>query len=211
MVSSINSISASSVSLLFGTGNGAATVPASSAVKLLRDATGHTDDMMRTGHAIGTIIALASEHDKKSTLFQMTNAVREYAANGEYTETATGEGTFSSDEQMALNTAMNAQEEAKGSGPNAVRARAYLKALEDGTLQSYDMSDMGVTSTLTKTMMYYADGRVRGEAGTFDTKGKDKFIENHITIDTDGMMRDKATGKYAGIQQNGTEFTYLVY
>ncbi|MDR6818775.1 hypothetical protein J2X76_003957 [Neorhizobium sp. 2083] len=211
MVSGINSISASSVSLLFGVGSASATDPASSAVKLLQDATGHTDDVMRTGNAIGTIIALASEPDKKATLFQMKNAVREYTANGEYTETATGEGAFSSDEQMALKTVLNEQEEAKGSGPNAVRAQAYLKALEDGTLQSYNMSDMGVTSTLTKTMMYYADGRVRGEAGTFDTKGKDKFIADYITIDTDGMMRDKKTGKYASIQQNGTEFTYLVY
>ncbi|CDN46424.1 hypothetical protein [Neorhizobium galegae] len=211
MVSGINSISTSSVSLLFGTGHITATGPTSSAVKLLRDATGYTDDVMRTGNAIGTIIALASEQDKKSTLFQMKNAVREYGANGEYTETATGQGAFSSDEEMALKTVMHEQEEAKGSGPNAARAQAYLKALDDGTLQSYDMSDMGVTSTLTKTIMYYADGRVGGERVTFDTKGKDKFIADHITIDTDGMMRDTKTGKYASIQQNGTEFTYLVY
>lgn len=69
------------------------------------------------------------------------------------------------------------------------------------------MSSMGVTSTMTKTNYYYADGTDKGEKVSYSTKGMDQFLQNYTYVDNDGILRDKETGKYAGINQNGTKFT----
>lgn len=207
MVSGINSLSAGSIPLLFGTSNSAAIDSASNAAKLFTNATGNTDDVLRTGDAIGNIIALALQQDKKDTLFQMVQAERVYTSDGDYSETSTGTATVGAD----ANDLSGMQEAALGTGAEADRAKAYLDAVAKGTVQKYDMSDMGVSSTMTSTKLYYADGGNKGEKVTFNTTGMRQFLEANTEIDADGILRDKATGKYAGIEQNGTKFTYLTY
>lgn len=211
MVSGINSISATSVSMLFGTAGAATTNSTSGALKLLKDVSGNSDDVMKTGDTIGTIIALASQQEKEATLFQMQDAQRQYAANGDYSETATGQGTVVSDSDMVESALANMQSEAAGTGPQAERARAYLRAFNEGSIQSSDLSEKAVTSTYTKTRQYYSDGTAKGEMGSYNTRGLDAFLSANTTVDDTGILRDKATGKYAGIEQNGTQFKYIVY
>ena len=96
-------------------------------------------------------------------------------------------------------------------GPKADEAKAYLKAYANGTIQKTDMSTMGVTSTMTVKTSYYADGSERGSTQSWNTQGMDAFLRNYTVMGDDGLLHDKATGKYIGITQNGTQFTYLTY
>ena len=73
------------------------------------------------------------------------------------------------------------------------------------------MSTMGVTSTMTIKKSYYADGSERGSTYSWNTQGMSDFIKKFTVTGDDGLLHDKATGKYAGISQSGTKFTYLVY
>lgn len=73
------------------------------------------------------------------------------------------------------------------------------------------MSTMGVSATMTQTNYYHADGTESGESGTYDVRGMNQALAQYTVIGDDGLLRDKATGKYAGINQNGTKFTYLVW
>lgn len=206
MISSVNSLSSSSISLLFGPPAAAQTNTGASTIKLLTEPSGATDASLRTGDAIGNIIEIASKMGKTDTQFQMTNAERVYAADGAYSETSTGTGTVGA--RKAVTDSM--MEAAKEAGPKGDRARAYLSAVENGTVQSVDMASFGVTSTMTVTKYYHADGTDKGQQGSYDTKGIDSFVAEHVII-KDDMMFDKATGNYASISQNGTQFTYNVW
>ncbi len=137
----------------------------------------------------------------------MDGATRVDGLNGEYSLTKTGTGTFGpdSDDISAMVDA------AKGTGPEADRAKAYLEARESGLMSKADMSAMGVTSVLNRTDYYNADGSSKGVEGTFNTVGMEEFFENNIVVDEQGIPRDKSTGKYAGIEQNGTKYTYITY
>jgi hypothetical protein len=206
MLSGTNGISSKAISLLFGPSKGMAVTPTNAAQKLLNDTTGNIDDVMRTGGAIGTIIALASQQDRKDTLLELANAERVYTANGEYSQTFTGQATVVSDAEMYA----QAVERAKGTDAVAVRTRAYLSAMADGSLQTFDMTKMGVTSTMAQTNSYHADGTDKGSKTSYDTRGMDQFLATYVEI-KDGLMYDKATGKNASIGQNGTQFTYSVW
>jgi hypothetical protein len=210
MIPPVNSLPSSSVLSLFRASGSSAVTDTSGAGKLLNNVTGNTDDALKTGNAVGTIIRLVSDQKQSDTLFQMVNAQKAYAANGDYSETATGTGTVITDAQMEQNSHASATELASGTGPQADRAKAYLDALAKGTIQQTDMSNMGVTATMTQTNSYYADGRDKGESGSYSVKGMDQFVAKFIDV-KDGIMTDKATGKYASISQNGTKFTYNVW
>ena len=144
-------------------------------------------------------------------LFTMEGAKRIDGANGEYRLVKTGTGKFTSREGPSEATLERARERAAGVGPKAERARAYLDALENGTIERVDLSTKGVTSTYTQTMYYYADGTQKGVTGSWTTTGLDEFREAHMYTDEDGISRDKATGKYAVTTQNGTHFSYVTY
>lgn len=104
MISPVNSLSSSPILSLFGISSSPAS-NTSGAEKLLNNVTGNTDDALKTGNALGTIIELVSGQKQSDTLFQMINAQKAYSANGDYSETATGTGTVGSDEaaqKMAL-------------------------------------------------------------------------------------------------------------
>lgn len=208
MISSVNALSSSSISLLFGTTNATeATQTSSAAEKLLDQSTVEPTNLLAGANAIGKIIEIVAGMNASDALFTMDGAERIDGSDGEYSLTKTGTGTVGAD----ANDISGVQETAKGSGPEAERAKAYLDALSKGTIQKTDMSSMGVTSTMTKTNYYYADGTDKGEKVSYSTKGMDQFLQNYTYVDNDGILRDKETGKYAGINQNGTKFTYLTY
>jgi hypothetical protein len=211
MISPVNSLSSSSILSLFGVSGSSAVADTSGAGKLLNNVTGNTDDALKTGNAVGTIIQLVSDQKQSDTLFQMVNAQKAYAANGDYSETATGTGTVITDAQMEQNSLASATELASGTGPQADRAKAYLDALAKGTIQQTDLSTMSVTATMTQTNSYYADGRDKGESGSYNINGLDQFLQKYTTVGDDGLTRDKATGKYATVSQNGTKFSYIVW
>ncbi|PZM13788.1 hypothetical protein [Rhizobium tubonense] len=210
MISPVNSLSSSPILSLFGISSSPAS-NTSGAEKLLNNVTGNTDDALKTGNALGTIIELVSGQKQSDTLFQMINAQKAYAAGGDYSETATGTGTVISEQQMTASTLASANAQAGGTGPEANRAKAYLDARAKGTLQQTDLSTMGVTATMTQTYYYHADGTESGESGTYDIKGLAQFLKKFATVGDDGLTRDKATGKYATVSQNGTKFTYNVF
>lgn len=171
-------------------------------------ATGHTDDALKTGDAVGKIIEIVSGMSESDTLFDMKNAQRTYAANGGYSETLTGTGTVVSDEKIDQDTTKQMQETASGIGPAADWAKAYLDADARGQVQKTDMSTMGVTSTMTETNYYYADGSQKGGPGSWNTQGMGQFLQKNVTI-KDGVMYDKSDN-YATMDMNGTKFTLLL-
>ncbi|WP_327212749.1 hypothetical protein U8Q06_34930 (plasmid) [Rhizobium beringeri] len=214
MVSSVSLFSSSQVLTLLGAGNTSsanAAVAPSTSQKLLAAATGNTDDVLKAGNAIGKIIEIVAGMNQSDQVFDMVGAERVYNDEGGFTETKTGQGTFGGDAAAQASALDYFREQANGTGPEADRAKAYLDAYDKGTIRKYDMSSMGVTSTATITKSYYADGTQSGEGGSFQTVGMAEFLKQYTTVGDDGLLRDKATGKYAGIEQNGTKFTYSVY
>jgi hypothetical protein len=170
---------------------------------------GKTDDALKTGGAIGKIIEIVAGMSQSDKVFDMNNAQRSYATSGGYSETETGTGTVVSQAQLDQNGRDAMQEIATGNGPKAEWAKAYLTASASGGVTKTDMSTMGVTSTLTETNFYYADGSQKGESGSYNTQGMDQFIQNNITV-KDGVWYDKS-GNYASLTQNGTQFTFLTW
>lgn len=161
---------------------------------------------------IWTCLYNEQTNDKANSkpLFTMDGAVRTDNTDGTYSLRKTGTGTVVSEAELMQRSLRRARERAEGTGPEAERARAHLDALSKGTLEVRDMSDMGVTSTVTETVEYGATGRATGQRGSWNTGGMDKFLEQYVVI-KDGQMFDKATGKHAGIGQNGTSFTYAIW
>ncbi|MBO9169960.1 hypothetical protein [Rhizobium sp. L245/93] len=208
-MTSISAIASSAISVLFSSPTAQATdvTPASQTQPVA--ATGHTDDAMKTGGAIGKIIEIVSGMSQSDKLFDMKNAQRAYAADGEYSETLTGTGTVATEAEMMKSAIAQATEAASGTGPQADRGKAFLAAAASGGIQKTDMATMGVTSTMTETDYYYADGRQKGGSGSWNTQGMDQFLEKNVTI-KDGIMYNKA-GDYASISQNGTEFIFNVW
>ncbi|MBO3759349.1 hypothetical protein [Ciceribacter sp. L1K22] len=210
MVAGISSLSASSIPLLFGPSATSSSADMSSPATVSGDPTGNTDDVFKAGNAIGKIIEIVAGMNASERLWTMEGAERIDSANGDYRLTKTGTGQFSTDSEQISRQLEIFEEQAKGTGPHAERARAYVKASEEGTLERYDMSKMGVTSIYTQTDFYRADGSQSGSVGRWNTTGMDEFLEKYVVIENE-MMFDKATGKQAGITQNGTAFHYWVW
>jgi hypothetical protein len=64
---------------------------------------------------------------------------------------------------------------------------------------------------MTQTNHYYVDGRDKGEKGSYTVTGLDEFLAANTYAGEDGTLRDKATGKFASINQNGTAYSYLIF
>jgi hypothetical protein len=213
MVSSINSLSTSTISLLYGPSSAAqSTLPSNARTSSVQDVTGYTDDVFKAGNAIGKIIEIVSGMNAKTStdMFSMDGAVRTDGSDGGYTLTKTGTGKGGADDQYADQAMASLKKKAAGSGPQADWARTYLDAMASGTVTEYDMSTAGVTSTMTERDTYNADGSMRGGSTSWNTKGMDQFLAQKVEI-KDGVMYDKATGKHSTISQNGTVFTYSVW
>lgn len=214
MVSGISALSTNSISLLYGTTSTTSVAePANAAQKLLSDATGNTDNVFKAGNAIGKIIEIvanAKQADSNNQIFNMDGATRTEGQDGEFTLTKTGTGKGSPDDQYADRAMASLKEQAAGSGPQADWARTYLDAMKNGTVTEYDMTTMGVTSTMTEKQTFNADGSMKGSSTSWNTKGMDQFLAQHVEI-KDGVMYDKASGKHSTISQNGTAFTYSVW
>ncbi|MFS8050668.1 hypothetical protein [Rhizobium sp. BR 314] len=214
MLTPVNSFSSTAALSILVASNPAATSASQSANQKsgVLPATGNTDDVFKAGNAIGKIIEIVAGLNKNnSSQFTMDGAQRTDSGGGVYTETKTGQGTVGSDVDSDAHALQEATAAAAGTGPQADEARAYLKAAANGTIQKTDMSAMGVTSTMTRKVSYYADGRERGSSISWNTQGLDAFLQNYTTKGDDGLLHDKATGKYAGIAQNGTQFTYVTW
>jgi len=217
MISSINNISSNSVALLFGTTpvkTGADT--SSSGIIAPGQTTGNTDDVFKAGNAIGKIIEIVAgmksdDASRSFGVFTMDGATRVEGKNGEYSLTKTGTGTVVSDEQMKKFALEIKQKQAEGTGPRAEAARAYLKAAAEGSIEEIDLSAHGVSATLTQTNYFYADGTPKGESGSSTVEGLEEFLAAHSYMAEDGTRRDNATGKYAGINANGTAYSYIIY
>ena len=212
MISSVNSLSSSSISLLFGTRSTTGTTPTGSpGERLLTQATGNTDLVLKAGNAIGNIIEIAARIKQSDALFTMEGAKRIDGFDGEYSLTKTGTGTVVSNEQLWQNGIDIARQQARGTGVDAERSKALLKAIADGSLEEIDLSAHGVSATMTQTNYYYADGRDKGVTGSWAVTGLSEFLKANTYEGEDGALRDRATGKYAAINQNGTQFSYIVF
>lgn len=216
MVASISSLSANAIPLLFGPTATSATSSAGPTNTLLSEPSGNTDDVFKAGNAIGKIIEIvagmkSAESAASIPSFTMDGAVRDDGEDGEYSLTKTGTGTVASDEQVFQDGLAAKRMRAQGTGPDAESARAYLKAAADGTISETDLSAYGVSSTMTRTTTYYSDGNEKGTKETWKTTGLDEFLSANTYVADDGILRDKATDKYASINQNGTKFTYITY
>jgi len=209
MIAGIGSLSASSISLLFSSSGTGASEATSSPIRF-DEVTGNIDDVFRAGGAIGKIIEIVAGMNSSDGLFTMEGAERIEGTNGDYRLTKAGTGKFITDSEQMSKQLEAFTEQAKGIGSKAERARAFLKAAEDGTLQRYDMSKMGVTSIYTQTDFYRADGQQSGSVGRWNTSGMDEFLEKYVVIENE-MMTDNATGKFASLTQNGTAFHYWVW
>jgi len=215
MFSSVNSLSSSTISLLFSATPSQSQSSNTSAENSSVEATGNTDDVFKAANAIGKIIEIVAGMGGAKTIhfpgmFTMEGAYRTENADGTYTLTKTGTGMGSTDDHYHSKAMASLKERAEGSGPKAEWARSYLDALETGTVAVYDMSKMGVTSTMTERQTFNADGSMRGSSTAWNTQGMDVFLERYTEIN-DGVMYDKATGRHASISQNGTVFTYSVW
>jgi hypothetical protein len=210
MINGINSVSASSISILYGPSATAASPQAPGHSAITGEPTGNTDDVFKAGNAIGKIIEIVAGMNATERLFSMEGAQRIEGDNGDYQLTKTGTGKFITDSEQMSRQLDAYREQAQGTGAKAERARAFIKAAEEGTLQRYDMSEMGVTSIYTQTEFYRADGSQSGSIGRWNTTGMEQFLEKYAVIDNEKML-DKATGKNAGITQNGAAFHYWVW
>lgn len=83
-------------------------------------------------------------------------------------------------------------------------ARSFTTALQNGTVEKYNMAEMGVTSS----MEAYSDRF--GSGAIFKVEGMDAFLEKY-TETRDGVMYDKASGKRATWGASGSKYTYFVW
>lgn len=216
MMTGVSSISASAVSLLFAPAASTPTQNAADPINSLKPASGHTDDVFKAGNAIGKIIEIVAGMNASSAaddahMFSMEGATRIDNANGGYTLVKTGTGAVATAEEAMRRGLEMTQRQAVGTGPTADRARAYLKAVADGTLTVTNLDKYGVQVNMTETIYYYADGRERGGTGSYQITGLEEFKSQYTFIGEDGFRRDLATGKYTSFNQNGTVFSYNVY
>lgn len=178
MLSSVRSLSGAAALSLLGASNPATSsnTQPSTAQKLLQDVTGNTDDTFKAGKVIGKIIELVAGMNKSDTQsgtdkpFTMDGAKRTDNGGGRYSETKTGQGTVTSDEDFIERGLALMEQLAQGTGGDAITARAYLAAYANGTIQETDLSSEGVTTTMTVTKSYYADGSDSGRGTVGTTK-----------------------------------------
>ncbi|MFK4259917.1 hypothetical protein [Agrobacterium tumefaciens] len=239
MITSITNISSSSVALLFGASKAASTTSASTASKLLADATGHTDDALKTGNAIGNIIEIASrmkqdaastekrvevkdidvqvdisngqdsilnEFDGGQPLYEVKGTfTKTYHGNGERTETFVGSFMATTDDahrQRTIEVLKNDQ--------STLRNRTWLAAYQNGAVQETDIADLGFKAEAVRTTDYYSDGSARHHVALDSKSVVHEFLNTYTEI-RDGVMYDKASGRFAAIEQNGSKFTYATW
>ncbi|MFK4259918.1 hypothetical protein [Agrobacterium tumefaciens] len=234
MITSISNISSSSVTLLFGASKAASTTSASTASKLLADATGHTDDALKTGNAIGNIIEIASRMKQDAVSADKKVEVEEldlpkdkghifnefdgdhpyYGVKGTFTTTYHGNGART---EKFVGTAMGMTDDTyrqmtidslKGD-QSTLRNRAALAAFENGTMQEIDIADLGFKTEMVRTTDYYNDGHA-ADRTHIDPTAANAFREQYTEM-RDGVMYDKETGKYAALGQNGTKRVYYTW
>jgi len=222
MLSSVSPLSGVAALSLLGAVNPTASSNGqpSAAQKLLQDVTGNTDDTFRAGKAIGKIIELVAgvkTSDAPASLashqlFTMEGAQRTDYGDGSHSETKTGQGMSVSDQQFQQTVLDTMQQQAQGTGPNATKAKAYLATYANGTIQETDLSSaQSVSSTMTLTNTYYADGTGKGTGFSIKNQGLEGYMQAHTYMGADGILHDNATGKYASIIQNGTKISYVVF
>ncbi|CDZ56116.1 hypothetical protein [Neorhizobium galegae] len=88
-------------------------------------------------------------------------------------------------------------------------ARSLTTALQNGTVEKYDMAEMGVTSSMIAYRNTYASGSTGGGA-SYKVEGMEAFLENY-TETRDGVMYDKASGKQAAWGASGSKYSYFVW
>lgn len=214
MISSINTgLSASSIASLFGPLKSAPEDSVTPLSGLKSAPTGYTDDILKTGDAIGNIIAIVAgmkeKEDSASQVFTMDGATRIDSADGGYTlsKTGTGLGEVAPRDPYGLK---GAEQRAAGSGPEAASAQAYIKAIKSGSIEQVDMGQYGVSSIMTVWERYDADGTHVGGGGSTNIIGMDEFYKNYVDMSS-GAAIFKPTGQYMGIGQNGTVMTLSLW
>lgn len=222
MLSSVNSLSGVAALSLLGTVNPTTSSNSQPSVaqNLLQDVTGNTDDTFKAGKAIGKIIELvagmktsdAPASSDSHQLFTMDGAQRTDYADGSYSETKAGQGMSVSDQQFQQTVLDTMEQQAQSTGPDATKAKAYLAAYANGTMQKTDLSaSQSVSSTMTLTNTYYSDGTGKGTGFSLKNQGLEDYMQAHTYMGDDGILHDNATGKYASINQNGTKISYVVF
>lgn len=181
--------------------------------------TGNTDDVFKAGTAIGKIMEIVAGMKGDDVSLAPSAGQRVYNRDGSYSETSVGQHPSDINDKYAIaaraqgaEASMNlVKKQAEGTGPEADRAKALLKAVESGTLEEIDMTPMGVTVTATVTKHFDAEGNENGMSGTWDVRGLKDFMDSHTYLDDGGQRRDKATGKYANFASDGNKYTYVLY
>ncbi|UIK06762.1 hypothetical protein [Neorhizobium galegae] len=148
-------------------------------------------------------------------------SMRLYDAEGTYTKHKDAEGniveTFNGtasgyndeDWQQFWLEQMEANLE-RGVDPAFVdNARSFTAALRNGTVEKYDMSEMGVTTSISTYRNTYASGSTGGGI-SYKVDGMAAFLEKY-TETRDGVMYDKATGKLSSWGASGSKYTYFVF
>lgn len=214
MVSSVSSISSSSISALFRSSSMETPSSQASAVSLVGEPTGNTDEMLKAGSAIGKIIEIVSGMSQSASLgmFTMEGAERTEGPNDGWSLTKTGTGLTMSEADFEQLGVEKMEKRATGSGPDAQMAKAWLAAKMDGSMEEIDLSTRGVSATMTMRDSYNSDGTQRGGSGSWHVTGLDEFLSANTYADPSGFgLRDKATGKYATLSMNGTQYLYTIF
>ncbi|MFK4260083.1 hypothetical protein [Agrobacterium tumefaciens] len=234
MITSISNISSSSVALLFGASSASSTDSASTAAKLLSDATGNTDDVFKAGNAIGNIIEIASRMkqdaasaDKKveveeinlagdqgRSLSEFDGDSQWYGVKGTFTTTNHGNGERT---ETFVGNAMGMTDDAYRQlaidtlkkDQSTLRNQTWLAAYENGTVQEIDIAELGFATGMTITTDHYSDGSARMHT-SFNNSGANAFREQYTEM-REGVLYDKDTGKYAAMGQNGSKFMYFTW
>ena len=130
MISSVNSLATSVVTVL--TGQKRATVPVEpvAPIKIVKRRTGHTDDVFKAGNAIGSMIAIVSGMGESSRPITTGDADGIDDPGTDTTTAHTGNGKVRSNGGLEERGMEVIGQHAAGTGPRAEWARAYLEAQE---------------------------------------------------------------------------------
>jgi hypothetical protein len=139
-------------------------------------------------------------YDAEGTYIKHTDA----DGNARETFNGTAGGYNDEDWQQFWLEQMEANLE-RGVDPRFVdNARSFTTALQNGTVEKYDMAKMGVTSS----MEFYSDRF--GSGAIFKVEGMEAFLEKY-TETRDGVMYDKASGKLGAWGASGSKYSYFVW
>lgn len=233
MITSSSIISSNSIALLFGTTKAPLANSDSPAAGLLADVTGNTDDVFKAGNAIGNIIEIASRINqedasaKEKVNVEQINLANDqgrrltefdlyplYGVKGTFTTTYHGNGERT---EVFVGSFMGKTDEAYRQiwidglkrDQSTLQKRTMLAAFESNTIQETDIAELGFKSELTMTADYHSDGRAEMRVN-IDISAMLQFREQY-TETRNGVLYDKATGKFADMGQNGNKFIYYTW